>query len=290
MEMIEVADGVRLCVEALGDPADPAVLLVAGGGWSMDWWDDDLCALLVDRGLRVIRYDQRDTGASTTWPPGAPGYTGADLRGDALAVLEAHGVERAHVAGLSMGGGIAQCLALEHPERVASLTLVATSPVDPCVGDLPGPAPAATAAFAQQAPTSDPADPQAAVTALVEAERPFAGPDAFDEARLRVIATRVVARSRDLAAAGNHVLAAFDAPASTDLRALAGLPVLVVHGTADPLFPVEHGRALAAAIPGARLLEIEGMGHQLPPEPSWERFVDALPARHTHAQGAPGWR
>ncbi|GLZ46193.1 hypothetical protein Acsp06_23780 [Actinomycetospora sp. NBRC 106375] len=277
---IEVEAGVHLCVESLGEPDAPALLLLAGGGWSMDWWDDELCALLVARGLRVIRYDQRDTGASTTWPPGAPGYTGGDLRRDALAVLDALEVPRAHVAGLSMGGGVAQCLALEHPERVAALTLIATSPVDPAVGDLPGPAPAVTAAFAGEATVPDPADPQAAVTALVEAERPFAGPGAFDEARMRTIAARVVARSRDLAAAGNLFLAAFEPPASTDLRTLAGLPVLVVHGTADPLFPVEHGRALAAAVPGARLLEIEDMGHQLPPAPTWERLVGAMLDQH----------
>jgi pimeloyl-ACP methyl ester carboxylesterase len=93
---------------------------------------------------------------------------------------------------------------------------------------------------------------------------------------VRAIATRVVARSRDLAAAGNHFLAAFDPPARTDLRELAGVPVLVVHGTADPLFPVEHGRALAAAIPGARLLEIADMGHQLPPASSWDLVVGAV--------------
>lgn len=280
--LVDVDEGVQLCVETLGDPDAPVLLLIGGGGWSMDWWDDDLCARLVDRGLRVVRYDPRDTGASTTWPAGSPGYTGQDMTSDALAVLDALGVERAHVTGLSMGGGIAQELALAHRDRVAALTLIATTAVDPSVGDLPGPTPAIQAVFADEGPGPDWSDPAAAVTALVEAERPFAGPDVFDETRVRAIAERVVARSRDVAAAGNHFLLEGGSTGPTDLAALVGLPTLIVHGDADPLFPVEHGRALATAIPDARLLEIPGMGHQVPPEPAWDRFVDALLDLHAH--------
>ncbi|MEJ2886200.1 alpha/beta fold hydrolase [Actinomycetospora aeridis] len=275
--LVDVDDDVQLCVEALGEPGAPALLLVAGGGWSMDWWDDDLCARLVDRGLRVIRYDHRDTGASTTWPAGAPGYTSRELLTDAAAVLDALGVDRAHVVGLSMGGGIAQELALSRRARVTALTLIATSPIDPAAGDLPGPTPAIAALFAGEQSGPEPTDP---VEALVEGERPFAGPGAFDEARVRAIATRVAARSRDVAAAGNHFLLGSDAGGPTDLGALAGLPTLVVHGGADPLFPPAHGRALAAAIPGARLLELPAMGHQLPPRESWDELVDALLALH----------
>ncbi|MFC5137405.1 alpha/beta fold hydrolase [Actinomycetospora rhizophila] len=276
--LVDVDEDVTLGVESLGDPDAPALLLIAGGGWSMDWWDDELCARLVDRGLRVIRYDHRDTGVSTTWPAGAPGYTGRDLMTDAVAVLDALGVERAHVAGLSMGGGIAQRLALEFRERVAALTLLATSPLDPAVGgDLPGPTPAIEAVFAGEGP--EVADP---VEALVEGERPFAGPEAFDEVRTRAIATRVVARSRDVAAAGNHFMVEAGPMGPTDLGALAGLPTLVVHGGADPLFPPAHGRALAAAIPGARLLELPAMGHQLPPRDTWDELVDAVLDLHAH--------
>lgn len=280
---IEVGGGTRLRVETLGAPEAPAVLLLAGAGWSMDWWDDDLCARLVTRGVRVVRYDQRDTGASSTWPAGAPGYGARELLTDAVAVLDALHIRRAHLVGLSAGGGLAQRLALEHRDRVAALTLVATSPIDPGVPELPGPTPAIRAVFAADGPAPDWGDREAAVTALVEGERPFAGDGAFDEARVRAIATRVVARSRDLAASTTNpfVLEPLP-PGPTALRDLAGLPVLVVHGSADPVFPPEHGRALAAAIPGARLLELEGMGHQLPPEPTWERFVDAVLDQHAH--------
>jgi len=275
--VVEVDDDVHLDVEVLGDARAPAMLLIAGAGWSRDWWDDDLCARLVARGRRVIRYDQRDTGASTSWPVGEPGYTGRELLTDAIAVLDALDVGRAHVVGLSAGGGTAQCLALSHRDRVATLTLIATTAIDPTVGDLPGPTPAIRAVFAAEGPGPDWSDPAAAVTALVEGERPFAGPGSFDEERMRAIATRVVARSRDLAASTtNPFVVASGPPGPTALRDLAGLPVLVVHGTADPVFPVEHGRALAATVPGARLLELDGVGHQLPPEPTWDRFVDAL--------------
>ena len=272
--LVDVDEGVQLDVEVLGDEDAPAMLLLGGAGWSRDWWDDDLCARLVARGRRVIRHDQRDTGASTCWPVGAPDYTGQELVTDALAVLDAAGVARAHVVGLSAGGGTAQELALAHRERITALTLIATTAIDP-VGDLPGPTPAIRALFADEGPGPDWSDPEAAVTALVEAERPFAGPDAFDEKRIRAIAERVVARSRDLAASTTNPFLVTDGGGPTGVRELAGLPVLVVHGTADPVFPVEHGRALAAAIPGARLLELEGMGHQVPPEPTWDRFVDA---------------
>jgi pimeloyl-ACP methyl ester carboxylesterase len=280
-------DGTTLAVETLGRDDDPVLLLLGGAGWSRDWWDDELCARFVAAGLRVVRYDFRDTGESTHWPPGAPGYTGADLVADAVAVLDAIGAERAHLAGLSMGGALAQRLALTVPGRVGSLTLIATTAVDPRVGELPGLTPELAALFADGVPEPDLSDPAAALEALVEGERPFAGPDAFDEARVRAIARRVVARSRDLAACANHY-GLVDAHAGPDdLSTLAGVPTLVVHGGCDPLFPVEHGRALAAAIPGARLLEIAGMGHQLPPATSWERVVGAVAAQAAPAQSTP---
>ena len=97
---VEVDDGAQLCVETIGDRAQPAILLIGGATWSMDWWEDELCLRLADRGRLVVRYDNRDTGRSTSYPPGAPGYTGADLVTDAVALLAALGIDRAHVAGL----------------------------------------------------------------------------------------------------------------------------------------------------------------------------------------------
>src|SRR3954469_13676337 len=116
--MVGVGD-VELCVETFGDAADPAILLIAGASAPLDWWDPRFCARLAGGGRFVIRYDHRDTGRSVTYPPGRPGYTGADLVEDATRVLDALGVERAHLVGMSMGGAIAQMIALEYPERVA---------------------------------------------------------------------------------------------------------------------------------------------------------------------------
>src|SRR5687767_5094249 len=110
-------DGAELCVETIGDPADPAVLLVMGAGGSMDRWETPFCERLAAAGRYVIRYDHRDTGGSTTYPPSEPGYTGDDLVADALGILDHLGVERAHFVGISMGGGIVQRIAVDHAER-----------------------------------------------------------------------------------------------------------------------------------------------------------------------------
>ncbi len=278
---VRVGDDVHLCVEAIGDPARPAVLLIGGATWSMDWWEDGLCRRLADRGRLVVRYDQRDTGESTSCPPGAPGYTGADLVRDAVAVLDGLGIARAHVVGLSMGGGIAQRLALEHRDRLATLTLMSTSPIDPGIEGLPGVAPELQATFAEERPDPDWRDREAVIEHIVEGERPYAGPGTFDERRVRAIAGRVVDRSTDVAASlTNHFLLEDDGPVDQRLHRLEGLPTLVVHGTADPLFPAAHGRALADAIPGARLIELDDVGHQLPPPRTWGRLIDAL-VEHT---------
>ena len=120
------ANGVQLCVQTFGQADEPAILLIAGAECSMDWWEDEFCELLAAGPRFVIRYDLRDTGQSVTYLPGAPEYDGSDLTADALGVLDALGIDRAHVVGISMGGGIGQELALEHADRVATLTLVST--------------------------------------------------------------------------------------------------------------------------------------------------------------------
>ena len=135
--MIE-ANGVELCTEPFGDPADPPILLVMGIGASMLWWEEGFCRMLADGGRFVIRYDHRDTGRSVTYEPGRPEYTGADLVADAAGVLDAYGIPAAHVVGVSAGGAFAQLLALDFADRVLSLVLISTSPATP--GDREPPA------------------------------------------------------------------------------------------------------------------------------------------------------
>jgi pimeloyl-ACP methyl ester carboxylesterase len=144
-----LANGVELCVQTFGDLASPGILLIGGAASSMDRWVDDFCERLASGPRFVIRYDVRDTGQSVSYEPGAPQYSGPDLVTDAVGVLDALRVTRAHVVGISMGGGIAQHLALDHAERVASLMLISTSPGGP---DLPPMSDELRARFAEPPP------------------------------------------------------------------------------------------------------------------------------------------
>jgi pimeloyl-ACP methyl ester carboxylesterase len=271
--MVEV-NGVGLCVETFGADRNPAVLLVMGAAASMLLWEDEFCERLASGGRFVIRYDHRDTGRSVTYPAGAPEYTGDDLVADAPGVLDALGVGRAHVVGMSMGGAIAQRLAIDYPDRVSSLTLISTSPGSG--PDLPAMSDELRAHFAEPPPPPDWSDRDAVVDYLVEDERVYAARSRpFDEAARRELAGRNFDRSIDLAASmANHFL--LDGGESPRERlGEIRVPTLVLHGTEDPLFPIEHGRALANAIPGARLVTLEQTGHELPPF-TWDVVVPAI--------------
>ena len=275
-------NGVEVCVETVGAPEAPAILLVSGAAASMDWWDPGFCERLAAGGRLVIRYDHRDTGRSVSYPPGEPGYTGTDLAADAVGLIDALAGGRAHVVGLSMGGGIAQFLALEHPDRIATLTLMSTSPVGPrrAEGELPPPADRAKAAFADPPPEPDWTDRDAVIDYLVEGERPFAGPDSFDEAYTREVAGRVVDRTINLeSSTKNHWVVAGGEDSSRQLADLT-VPTLVIHGTEDPVFQPGHARALAREIAGAELLWLDGIGHAAPPRSTWDLVVPAI-LRHT---------
>jgi pimeloyl-ACP methyl ester carboxylesterase len=267
-------NGVDLCVETFGSPTDPAILLVMGAGASMDWWQDEFCARLAAGPRYVIRYDHRDTGGSTSYPPGEPGYTGDDLVADAAALLAVLGVRRAHVVGQSMGGALAQLLALDHPERVASLTLVATSPAGPDP-DLPPMSDEAGAAFAAVA-EPDWSDRAAVIEYLTEQWRAGASRSRpFDVEGTRALCARVVERTTNMESSSKN---AYAADASDRWRERLGgldVPTLVVHGTEDPVFPLGHGEALAREIPGAELLTLEGAGHELPRR-DWDVVVPAI--------------
>ncbi|MDT0443193.1 alpha/beta fold hydrolase [Streptomyces johnsoniae] len=278
-ERIVAVDGAELCVQAFGAPGDPPLLLIAGASESMDWWDDELCALLAAGGRRVIRYDNRDTGRSVFSPMGAPGYDLDDLVADAVGVLDAFGVPRAHVMGFSLGGLLAQRLAVHHAARVGSVTLVGTTPDGPGLSGPPS-MDGRQAAAGQPRPLPDWSDPVAVTEYLVTGRQPFAGTRGYDEERLRAVVGRAVARTRSMPTSlVNHWLVDNGTPVRPRLGGVAA-PALVVHGTEDPLFPFGDAEALAAAIPGAALLPVEGAGHQVPPRWAWDWFVPAV-LRHT---------
>ncbi|MBB5747866.1 alpha/beta fold hydrolase [Micrococcus sp. TA1] len=255
------AGGIELCTEAFGDPVDPPLLLVMGLGASMLWWDEGFCRLLADGGRFVIRYDHRDTGRSVAYPPGRPRYTGQDLVDDAVGVLDAYGLPAAHVVGLSAGGGLAQLLALDHPDRVLSLVLISTSPAVP--GDRRLPPPTRDVLDFASTVNVDWSDPASVADYLVGYERMITGPDRpVDVAAVKGLVARDVARSRDIRTVQNHDLLEDEERPRGPLSSITA-PTLVIHGGADPLFPPAHGRALAEEIPGARLLLLEAAGHGL---------------------------
>lgn len=282
-EQIVKANGVELCAETFGDPDAPAILLISGATAAMDWWEDEFCEALAAGGRYVIRYDHRDTGRSVSYPPGAPAYQGADLIADAMGLLDALGLARAHMVGVSMGGAIAQKLAADHPDRIASITLIATSPISTTQGEpeLPPMADRLQAFFAAPPPEPDWSDRAAVIDYLVETERPFAGSLPLDEAHLRELVGRIVDRTGDIAASvTNHwVLDRGDPVRPQFLREVVA-PTLVLHGTEDPLFPYGHAEALAREIAGARLIPLTGMGHQVPPREVWGVVLPAILA-HT---------
>ena len=276
------ANGVELCTDAFGRPGDPPVLLVMGMGASMMWWEDEFCEGLA-RGRRfVIRYDHRDTGRSVTYRVGRPGYTASDLVTDAAGVLDAYELGAAHIVGMSMGGALAQLLALDFPDRVLSLTLISTSPVTPGERDLP-PGQARLGRFLATARV-DWSDPTSVVAYLVGYWRVLRGEQrTFDETHIREVAQRDVARARHVAAAQNHAVLPDEERARGPLSSITA-PTLVIHGTDDPMFPLEHGTALANEIPGAELLALHGAGHGLDPG-DWETVIPAI-LDHTSLRGS----
>jgi pimeloyl-ACP methyl ester carboxylesterase len=289
--IIEV-NGVGLCVDTTGDPAGHAVLLIAGLGSPMDLWEDEFCERLASGqgqgGRFVIRYDHRDTGQSVSYQAGAPGYTGADLAADAVGILDAFGRRRAQLAGISMGGALAQQVALAHPERVESLVLMSTSPAVPAGPELPPMSEELRAWFAAEAPKPDWTERDAVIDYLTGYERQLEGAEYFDEPHVRALVARIFDRTRDMAASmTNHALAEEgDLARGRRLNEIVA-PTLVVHGTADPLFPFGHGEALAREIPRAELLPLPGVGHQLPPRPWWPSVMTAMLMLKPGGGGSP---
>jgi pimeloyl-ACP methyl ester carboxylesterase len=281
LAMIPVGDA-ELCVDTYGERGDPAVLLMGGATSSMDWWEPEFCERIAAARRFVIRFDNRDTGQSTTSPVGEPSYTGADLSADPLRILDALEIARAHLVGVSMGAGISQGIAVEHPDRVLSLTLIATTAAFDRADKtpLPPPEPRIAATF-EQDDDLDWDDTDAVVDQMVDVHRVYAGSLGIDEDGVRAISRAVVDRTRDVkASVTNHWVVVGGGEGDPHTMAEIQAPTLVLHGTDDPFFPIAHGQALADEITGGRLVPLEGMGHEVPPRALWDVVVPAI-VEHT---------
>ena len=294
MTQADVGRGISLEWEAFGDPSGEPLLLVMGLGLQMIHWPDDFCVGLASRGFYVVRFDNRDVGLSTKLHDrGVPRiplrvglrmlarirvpapYSLSDMARDVVGLMDVLAIPSAHVVGLSMGGMIAQTLAIEHASRVRSLVSYASSTTD---YGLPRPTDAAMRVLLSRPPT----EREAAIRAGVEVLRVIGSPSHFDAVEARRKVERGMERStyrlgfaRQLAA----ILAA--APRTPKLRDVRA-PATVIHGRLDPLLPLPHGEATARAIPGSKLVVLDTMGHDVP-RPLWPKLLDAIEANARRA-------
>ena len=273
-------NGAQIFTESVGDPAHPPVLLLMGACASGVWWPEAFCGALAARGRFVIRYDHRDTGRSTQDPPGEPSYTLADLADDPLRILDAYGLASAHLVGMSLGGILAQMIALDHPDRVRTLTLLASAPLAPADPSTP-PMDPRVAAYYARGSTLDWSDTESAKAYSVEGWRVIAGTaHPFDEAHIRSLAEEDFARTPDMKATLNHGWLEGGDGWSGRLHELRA-PVLVIHGTDDPVLPYGPAASLLGLLPGTTLCTLHGAGHELHPD-DWPIILDAI-ASHTVA-------
>ena len=286
-QVIKVND-IEIAYDTFGQPSDPAMLLIMGLGEQMIAWDEEFCARLAANGYWVIRFDNRDVGASTRFDEaGVPNllalmrgeavdvpYTLEDMAKDAIGLLEALAIEVAHVVGISMGGMIAQTIAINHPTRVRTLTSIMSTTGDP---NLPSPKPEA----AQLLYTPSPTERRAYIDHSVVVGHILSGPGyPSSEERRRELAGRVYDRGVNPSGLGRQLAAIFASGSRKAALKSIHIPTLVIHGDADPLIPVEAGIDTAESIPGAKLMIIEGLGHGLPPE-VWPQVMEAIASHAT---------
>jgi pimeloyl-ACP methyl ester carboxylesterase len=279
-ERVIRADAVELATEAFGDRQHPPLLLIMGGMASMLWWPEEFCQRLAGHGRYVIRYDNRDTGLSAKYPPGQSQYTIEDMVGDALRVLDGYSIATAHFIGMSLGAMIGQIAAIEYPMRVASLTAISSSPIGTEQAQLP----AFSAKFAQHMAAGEQVDwsnRSQVIAYMTEDVQVLAGAGRpVDAAQVQAFVERDYDRAGGYEHALNHGALKIADKWRGRLQEVQA-PLLVIHGTADPIYPVEHGVALSKAIPGAKLVRLDGGGHELHPA-DWDTIINAI-VTHTNA-------
>jgi pimeloyl-ACP methyl ester carboxylesterase len=270
------SEGVDICTEHFGDPANAPILLIMGATASMVWWDAEFCERLADQGFYVIRYDNRDVGKSTTYPSGESHYSTLDLAEDVLAVMNGHDLPSAHLVGMSLGGMLAQLVAIQHPERVNTITLIASGIWDD-KSELPGIDPAVLAYHAS-AGNLDWENEEKVIDYMVGGWRILNGSrHQFDEKRTIQLAWAELKRANNLLSMFNHSYLKGGEELygrSSEIKA----PALIIHGTEDKVLPFQHALELQKTIPNATLLEIKGAGHEIHPL-DWDLIIGTI-AKH----------
>ena len=288
------AGGIEIAYESFGDPADPPVVLVMGLATQMLGWPEGFCAALAEPGHFVVRFDNRDIGLSTHLhdapPPDVPAafagdtssasYTLSDMARDTVGLLDALGLDSAHMVGASMGGMIAQTVAIEHPERVRSLTSIMSTTGEPGVGQ-----PTQEAMGVLLAPPAT--TREEALERTVTTYRVIGSPGfVLDEVALRERAGLSYDRAFDPLGVGRQLLAILASGSRRERLGEIRVPALVIHGAQDPLVQVSGGRATAEAVPGAELVVIDGMGHDLPRE-LWPEITGRISALVERVERTP---
>lgn len=265
---VAAANGLDLFYEEFGSRSDPTLMFVCGLGAQCTRYDSGLVEGFVDRGFHVLRYDNRDAGLSTHMPLDAM-YTLSDMAADGIGLLDALGIESVHVWGSSMGGMIAQAMAIEHPTRIATLTSVMSH-----TGEIDHGAPEPDLLAGLIESTRPSASFDEAVEAAVRLAKAIGSPAHWDEDAQRARQRAFLERDHDPAGTGRQLTAVVTSGSRAEgLRAL-DVPTLVIHGTVDRLVTPSGGRRTAELVPGARLVEVEGMGHDLV-EPFWDTYLAA---------------
>ena len=269
---IAPANGLEIYYDDFGLADDPVLVLVAGLGAQLLNYPDELCLAFVDRGLRVIRFDNRDAGLSTHLPEGST-YSLTDMAADVVGLLDHLGIGEAHVWGSSLGGMVAQTMAIDHPDRVRSLISVQSTTGEPDVGH-PDPE-ALSQIIAVTEPAEDRAEAIARATRMYEVL--INNPAITDVELLGIRSAANYDRSYDPAGSVRQAGAVMVAgPRTAGLSALP-MPALVIHGNRDPLIDISGGRRTAELVPRSTFLEVDGMGHDLTPV-FWSQYVDAVVA------------
>jgi pimeloyl-ACP methyl ester carboxylesterase len=283
-QFASLSSGIDLCYETFGSAADPPLLLIMGLGGPMNWWSTDFCELLAARDYFVIRYDNRDTGRSTKLRQhrvtkadiirtairrGRAPYTIGDLADDAIGLLDHLDLDRVHVVGVSMGGMIGQTLAIDHRDRVLSLTSIMSTTGRRGVGRI-------HPKLIPQMLGSTGRTRDSYAERAIRSAQAIASP-AYPTTREASLARAYETYDRGWSASGTarHILAVLTQPDRTNQLADVDMPVTVIHGTKDPLVHRSGGKATAKSIPGARHIEIPGMGHDIPTQ-LYDTLIDAI--------------